>query len=169
MLVLDVRSFIRTIASTLDISFISVKTEISDLIANHDVDRCAPLRHLRGLRQEIAMSTTPNASEVPVVPYFLVLLVPGPNHAAAAEHFAAHVEFIDAMAAANVVLLGGAFKPTIAGAEGAYLLHTASMAEAEEWASKDPLVGNAVYTPRIVTWNLVGIARGAIDPALGGA
>jgi uncharacterized protein YciI len=119
-------------------------------------------------QQETAMSTTTESPEIPTIPYFLVLLVPGSNHAAAAEHVAAHVDFIDAMAAANVVLLGGGFESTIDGADAAYLLHTASRAQAEEWAAKDPLVANGVYEPRIVVWNLVGISRGAIDPALAG-
>jgi uncharacterized protein YciI len=119
-------------------------------------------------RQEIAMTTARAGPEIPTVPYFLVLLVPGHNHAASPEHFAAHVAFIDAMAAANVVLLGGGFESPIAGAEAAYLLHTASRAEAEAWAAKDPLVAQAVCEARIVTWNLVGISRAAIDPALRG-
>jgi uncharacterized protein YciI len=111
------------------------------------------------------MSTAPAAPEIPTVRYFLVLLLPGSNHAAADRHLAAHVDFIDAMTAANVVLLGGAFAPAIDGADAAYLLHTASAAAAEEWASKDPFVANAVYEPRIVAWDLVGISRAAIDPA----
>jgi len=112
------------------------------------------------------MSTTAReGDEIPTVRYFLVLLVPGSNHAASARFFAAHVDFIDAMTAANVVLLGGEFEPTVEGADAAYLLHTASRAEAERWASKDPLVANAVYQPRVVAWDLVGISRAAIDPA----
>jgi hypothetical protein len=43
----------------------------------------------------------------PVVPYFVVLLSPGENPAAAPSYFEAHVEHIDAMAADNIVLLGG--------------------------------------------------------------
>lgn len=111
------------------------------------------------------MSTARESLEIQTVRYFLVLLVPGTNHAAAARFFAAHVDFIDAMTEANVVLLGGTFEPTIEGADAAYLLHAASRAEAEQWASRDPLVANAVYEPRIVAWDLVGISRAAIDPA----
>jgi uncharacterized protein YciI len=114
------------------------------------------------------MSAPREVPEIPTVQYFLVLLVPGRNHAAAPDYFAAHVDFIEAMAAANVVLLGGDFDPAVAGAEAAYLLHTASKAEAAAWAAKDPLIAHAVYEPRIVAWNLVGISRGAIDPALAG-
>jgi uncharacterized protein YciI len=111
------------------------------------------------------MSTAYEGPEIPTIPYFLVLLVPGSNDAAASKHFAAHVEFIEAMTAANVVLLGGDLTPTVEGADAAYLLHTASQAEAEAWVARDPLVANAVYTRRIVAWSLVDISRGAIDPA----
>jgi len=104
--------------------------------------------------------------EIPTVPYFLVLLIPSTNHAAAESHYAAHVEFIEAMTAAHVVLMGGDFAAPIDGAEGAYLLRTASQDESEVWASKDPLVQHAVHRVRIVAWHLVGISRGAIDPAL---
>ncbi|MGH6929042.1 MAG: hypothetical protein ACREEV_12055, partial [Dongiaceae bacterium] len=71
------------------------------------------------------MSMPREVPEISTVPYFLVLLVPGRNHAAGPEYFAAHVDFIDAMAAANVVLLGGDFDSAVAGADAAYLLHTA--------------------------------------------
>jgi len=110
--------------------------------------------------------TAANAPEVPTVPYYLVLLIPGVNHTAGEQHFAAHVAFIDEMAAAKVVLLGGEFEATIDGAEAAYLLHTASRAEAEAWAAKDPLVEHAVYRTKVVAWRLVGISQGAIDPSL---
>jgi len=106
------------------------------------------------------------APEVPSVPYYLVLLVPSVNHAAGGQHFAAHVKFIDEMSAANVVLLGGDFEATIEGAEAAYLLHTASRAEAEAWAANDPLVKHAVYSTKVVAWHLVGISQTAIDPSL---
>jgi uncharacterized protein YciI len=105
----------------------------------------------------------------PVVPYFLVLLSPGENAAAAPSYFDAHVEYIDAMAAANVVLLGGEFECAIDGATGGYLLHASSRAEAEAWAAKDPLIGHGAYRARIVAWHLVGITPGAIDPALIGS
>lgn len=68
---------------------------------------------------------------LPVVPYFLVLLSPGPNAAAAPHYFDAHVEHVDAMAADHIVLLGGEFDNAIDGATAAYLLHTGSRAQAE--------------------------------------
>lgn len=112
------------------------------------------------------MSTSSENLEIPTVPYFLVLLVPGSNYQAGPEYFAAHVEFIETMTAANVVLLGGDFGTAIEGAEAAYLLRVASEADAAAWAAKDPLVENAVYQPKIVSWKLVGISLGAIDPRL---
>lgn len=112
------------------------------------------------------MPAAREGDEIPSVPYFLVLLIPGGNHQAAAQHFAAHVAFVDTMIAANVVLLGGDFDSAIDGAEGAYLLHTGSEDEAYAWAAKDPFIAHAVYRPRVVAWNLVGIDARAIDSAL---
>ncbi|HEU4431707.1 MAG TPA: YciI family protein [Myxococcota bacterium] len=114
------------------------------------------------------MSTAAEPLSIPTVPYFLVLLLPDRNHAAASAYFAAHVEFIDAMTEQKAVLLGGSFESPVDGAEGAYLLHTATAAEAEQWAAQDPLVVNAVYKPRVVAWHLVGISAAAIDPRLSG-
>jgi uncharacterized protein YciI len=101
---------------------------------------------------------------IPVVPYFLVLLSPGENAAVAPSFYGAHVEHIDALAAANLVLLGGDLEPSVDGATGAYLLHTSTRAEAEDWAAKDPLVKHGACRARVITWNLVGITLGAIDP-----
>jgi uncharacterized protein YciI len=113
------------------------------------------------------MSTMDGLS-VPTVPYFLVLLMPDHNHAAAPEHFAEHVAFIDAMTEQNVVLLGGSFASLVEGAEAAYLLHTSSAFEAEQWAAHDPYVRHGVHQPRVVAWHLVGISVAAIDPRLTG-
>jgi uncharacterized protein YciI len=101
--------------------------------------------------------------DIPTVPYFLVLLQPGPNRGAEPEHRAAHVAFIETMEAANVVLLGGEFGSPVDGAQAAYLLHVSSPSEAERWAAKDPLVVEKVFQPRVVAWHLVGIAATAID------
>jgi uncharacterized protein YciI len=103
---------------------------------------------------------------VPTVTYYLVLLVPSERYAEAETHFAAHVGFIDRMAAENVVLLGGSFAGRVDGADGGYLLHTKSAEEAAEWAAQDPFIANTVFAPRIVPWHLVGISRGAIDPVV---
>ena len=112
------------------------------------------------------MSEAGDNSTIVTVPYFLVLLKPGANHDDGPQHFAAHVAFIERMTAANVVLLGGDFEAAVENAEAAYLLHTASLAEAEAWAAQDPLIAHGVYVPRIVAWKLVGIAASAIDPTL---
>lgn len=104
--------------------------------------------------------------EIPVVPYFLVLLIPTDDRAVEPAVFTQHVAFIDHMASEGIVLLGGEFETPIEGASGAYLLHTASQAEAQAWASRDPLTMSGAFRPKIIAWNLVGIAPGAIDPAL---
>jgi uncharacterized protein YciI len=103
---------------------------------------------------------------VQTVIYFLVLLRPGPRHAALASTLAAHVDHIDAMTAQGVVLLGGDFGSSVDGAEAAYLLYTASADGAADWASRDPHVQAGVYRFEIVPWELVGIGRNAIDPTL---
>ena len=100
------------------------------------------------------------------VPYFLVLLEPLGDAAAADEHFADHVSFVDQMIAENVVLLGGGFEGRLDGAIGAYLLRTPSLAFAEEWAARDPLMARGACRARIVRWDLVGINTNAIDPRL---
>lgn len=82
------------------------------------------------------MATAP--MDIPTVTHFLVLLQRGENHAAAAGHFAAHAQFVGAMEAAKTALLGGSFGSPIDGADGGYLLHVASRAEAEAVASQDP-------------------------------
>jgi uncharacterized protein YciI len=108
--------------------------------------------------------STADVHDIPTVPYFLVLLQPGPNRAAEPEHRAAHIAVIEAMEAANVVLLGGEFGNPVDGAQAAYLLHVSSPSEAERWVAKDPLVVEKVFEARVVAWYLVGIAAAAIDP-----
>lgn len=100
------------------------------------------------------------------VPYFLVLLEPLGDAAAADEHFSDHIAFVDQMIAENVVLLGGGFDGPLDGAIGAYLLRTASLAIAEEWAARDPLTARGACRARIVRWDLVGINPHAIDSRL---
>lgn len=103
---------------------------------------------------------------IQIVPYYFVMLHPAGKHVEADAHFAAHVSFIEEMTAANVVLLGGDFEAPVDGADGAYLLHTASRTEAEDWAAHDPLIRSGAYSARVVAWHLVGIAPGAINPRL---
>jgi uncharacterized protein YciI len=110
--------------------------------------------------------STAGVDDVPTVPYFLVLLDPGPERAAEPRHRAAHIAFIETMVAANVVLLGGEFGSPIDGAQAAYLLHVSSQSQAESWAARDPLVVEKVFQARVVAWHLVGIAVTAIDPML---
>ena len=115
------------------------------------------------------MSTTSQNDEIATVTYFLALLMPGSNHAAGPDHFAEHVQFIETMTAADVVLLGGEFAQLVEGAEAASLLRTVTKEDAEAWAAKDPLIREKVYRPRIVPWSLVGISLGAADSKLTGS
>jgi len=106
------------------------------------------------------------SDDIPTVTYFLVLLRAEPGRETAEPPWSAHVAFIDSMVALDVVLLGGEFGSSVAGAEAAYLLHTSTRQEAEAWAHKDPLVLHRYYVPEVVEWRLVGVAPGAINPVL---
>lgn len=115
----------------------------------------------------MAGNVVPTDSEdITTVTYYLVLLHPAPSRDEAEPPWSAHVAFIDTMTELDVVLLGGEFARPVAGAEAAYLLHTATRQEAEAWAHKDPLVLHRYYVPEVVEWHLVGVAPGAIDPVL---
>jgi hypothetical protein len=76
------------------------------------------------------------------------------------------VAFIDFMVERDVVLLGGNFGGSVAGAQAAYLLHTSTPQEADSWAHQDPLVMQQYFVPEVVEWRLVGVAIGAIDPVV---
>lgn len=105
-------------------------------------------------------------NEIQQVPYFLVLLRIGSNHENGPQYWADHIQFIELMIKENIVLLGGDWETGFDDIEGAYLLFTSSRSEAEEWASRDPLVANKIYTASIIEWKLVGINERAIDPRL---
>ena len=78
--------------------------------------------------------------DIPTVTYFLVLLHPAPDQVTADPPWSAHVAFIDSLVELDVILLGGDFGSSVAGAEAAYVLHTSTRQEAETWTHKDPLV-----------------------------
>jgi hypothetical protein len=50
--------------------------------------------------------------------------------------------------------------------EGAYLLRAASVADAEEWVTRDPLVASGRCQAELLEWDLVGINADALDPTL---
>jgi hypothetical protein len=100
------------------------------------------------------------------VAYFLVLLHPGSNQATAESSWNAHAAFIDTLTELDVVRPGGDLGSQVAGAEAAYLLHTATRQEAEAWAHKDPLVTHRYFDPEVVEWHLVGVNLGAVDSVL---
>jgi uncharacterized protein YciI len=107
-----------------------------------------------------------DSEDIPTVTYFLVLLHAAPDRDSAEPPWSAHVAFIDTLTELEVVLLGGDFDRSVAGAEAAHLLRTSTRQEAETWARKDPLVLHRYYVPEVVDWRLVGINLGAIDPVL---
>jgi uncharacterized protein YciI len=112
------------------------------------------------------MTASVDESEEQGPGYYLVLLRPGARHDRVAQLLDDHVAFMEAMIAADVVLLGGDFGAPVDGAETAYLLRTSSHSEAERWAARDPFVQGAAYEPTVLHWDLVGINLGAVDPAL---
>lgn len=103
-------------------------------------------------------------NEIIQIPYFLVLLRIGPKYTEGPHYWDEHVRFIELMIDKNVVLLGGDLKNSFDNIEAAYLLYTQTQAEAEEWAARDPLVINNIYTARVLEWSLVGINVSAVHP-----
>ncbi len=100
------------------------------------------------------------------VSYFLVLLRIGPNHENGSQYWEDHIQFIELMIEENIVLLGGDWESGFDDIEGAYLLHTSSRSEAEQWASRDPLVIHKIYIAHVIEWRLVGINERAVDSRL---
>jgi uncharacterized protein YciI len=96
------------------------------------------------------------------LPYFLVLLQPVAGAAEPPEH----EPYVDSLVSRNVVLLGGDLEPRVAGADGAYVLHCSTLADARRIAGEDPLVTSGSSRAEVVEWQLVGINPDAIEPAL---
>lgn len=95
--------------------------------------------------------------------YALVLL----QETGAAVEEPDHEPFIDDLIERNMVLLGGPFDAAIVpGALAAYVLRCADRAEVDAVVATDPLVTSGAYLPAVVSWDLVGINLGAIDPGL---
>jgi uncharacterized protein YciI len=93
------------------------------------------------------------------VPYYLALLIPR-RRATGRRLAREHRQFIDAMIANRVVVLGGGFAPNPGGVSAAYLLHTRSRAAALAWVKRDPLIRGGGCRARLVEWRLI-----AVDPA----
>lgn len=93
----------------------------------------------------------------------LVLLAPNSPGSADGELEDDHVRFIDGLISQNRVVLGGDWKPPIAGFEAAYLLSCASLDEAREIAASDPLVRGRSMRFEVVEWELVGVDPDAVD------
>ena len=93
----------------------------------------------------------------------LVLLAPGPSHASNGDLQAGHEGFIDGLIAENRVVLGGDWKPPVAGFEAAYLLSCTTLDEARQIAASDPLVRGDAMRFEVVEWELVGVDPDAVD------
>ena len=93
----------------------------------------------------------------------LVLLAPGAGNASSEELQADHERFIDGLIDQKRVVLGGDWKPPIAGFEAAYLLSCASLDEAREIAASDPFVRGEANRFEVVEWQLVAVDPEAVD------
>lgn len=74
-----------------------------------------------------------------------------------------HVAFIDELIARKKIVLGGDWKPPVAGVEAAYLLSCASLDEAHAIATTDPFVRSGAMRFQVVEWQLVDFDADAID------
>jgi uncharacterized protein YciI len=94
--------------------------------------------------------------------HVLVLLAPGAGRHGD-EVQADHERFIDELIAEKQIVLGGDWKPPVAGYEAAYLLSCASLEEAREIAASDPFVQHDAMRFEVVEWELVDVDPDAVD------
>jgi uncharacterized protein YciI len=95
----------------------------------------------------------------------LVLLAPGAGCASGEELQAEHERFIDGLIAQKRIVLGGDWKPPVAGFDAAYLLSCATLDEARQIAARDPFVRGDAMRFEVVEWQLVGVDPNAVDRA----
>ena len=95
--------------------------------------------------------------------HVLVLLAPVANHAAGEQLQPDHERFIDGLIAQKRIVLGGDWKPPVAGFDAAYLLSCATLDEARQIAAKDPFVRGDAMRFEVVEWQLVGVDPDAVD------
>ena len=93
----------------------------------------------------------------------LVLLAPSGTRSAEGELDDDHERFIDGLIAQHRVVLGGDWKPPVAGFEAGYLLSCGSLDEARDIAESDPLVRGRSMRFEVVEWELVGVDPDAVD------
>jgi uncharacterized protein YciI len=93
----------------------------------------------------------------------LVLLTPSTGYASGEELQADHERFIDGLLAENRIVLGGDWKPPVAGFEAAYLLSCTTLDEARQIAASDPFVRGDAMRCEVVEWQLVGVDPDAVD------
>jgi uncharacterized protein YciI len=94
--------------------------------------------------------------------HVLVLLAPGAGRHGD-EVQADHERFIDELIAEKQIVLGGDWKPPVAGYEAAYLLNCTTLEEAREIASSDPFVRGEALRFDVVEWELVAVDPDAVD------
>ena len=93
----------------------------------------------------------------------LILLSPSETNPPDTESQMKHERFIDALDEADKVVLGGGWKPSAGGFEGAYLVNCESLDEARAIAVSDPLVRAKAFRCDVVEWVLVGLNPDAVD------
>jgi uncharacterized protein YciI len=84
-------------------------------------------------------------------------------HASGEELNGDHERFIDGLIAEKRIVLGGDWKPPVAGFEAAYLLSCATLDDARQIAASDPLVSGGAMRFEVVEWQLVGVDPDAVD------
>ena len=93
----------------------------------------------------------------------LVLLAADADRASGNELQADHERFIDGLIAQKRIVLGGDWKPPVAGFEAAYLISCGSLDEARQIAASDPFVSSEAMRFDVVEWELVGVDPDAVD------
>jgi hypothetical protein len=92
----------------------------------------------------------------------LVLMTIGPA-GVADELGNDHERFIGDLDESNKVVLGGGLEPAGRPYYGAYVLSCASLDEAREIATSDPLVRAGAVRCDVLEWQLVGVNPDAVD------
>jgi len=93
----------------------------------------------------------------------LVLLAADADHGVGQGLQAEHERFIDGLIARKRIVLGGDWKPPVAGFEAAYLLSCTTLDEARQIAASDPFVRGDAMRCEVVEWQLVGVDPDAVD------
>ena len=93
----------------------------------------------------------------------LVLLAANADEASGEAAQADHERFIDRLIEQKRIVLGGDWKPPVAGFEAAYLIRSDSLDEARQIAASDPFISSGAMRFDVVEWELVGVDPEAVD------